>query len=149
MLRRNLYRCILSHIHVHTPPANNVSDPCFECDARSKTETQDQKLRPGVCQVAKLQSQLLQQQREGQGRSNGKADTKLTSQDAARELIADITSTLNVRSSRVLNSTSALSPRPEQNGHHRSFNLNAPTDDELGEVRTTGKTRNNCAAACS
>jgi len=99
--------------------------------------------------VAKLQSQLLQQQREGQGRSNGKADTKLTSQDAARELIADITSTLNVRSSRVLNSTSALSPRPEQNGHHRSFNLNAPTDDELGEVRTTGKTWNNCAAACS
>jgi len=91
-----------------------------------------------MCQVTTLQAQLFQLQNENEGKKKSP-----TSQAAARELIADITSTLSVRSSRVVQSTSALS---QQNGH-RTFNLNAvPTDDELGDVSDTCTKCTNLAA---
>jgi len=78
-----------------------------------------------VFQVETLQSKLMQSERE----IGGKSSKVLTSQDAARELIADITSTLNVRSSRVLQASSATSPR------NSKMNLNAlHSNVGLGEV---------------
>jgi hypothetical protein len=94
-------------------------------------------------QVTTLQAQLLQLQNEI--KIEGKKQLP-TSQVAARELIADITSTLSVRSSRVAQSTSALS---QQNGHRTlaTFNLNAvQTDDELGDVSETCTKCTNLAA---
>jgi hypothetical protein len=68
-----------------------------------------------VFQVAMLQSQLQQVMQENGGKAK-----PTTSQDAARELIADITSTLSVRSSRIMQTSSVKGPTPGQNG---SINL--------------------------
>lgn len=68
-----------------------------------------------VFQVAMLQSQLQQAVQENGGKAKA-----TTSQDAARELIADITSTLSVRSSRIMQTSSGRGPSSGQNG---SINL--------------------------
>ena len=77
---------------------------------------------PESMQVEMLRSQLQNVQMD-QDAGEQKLSKSVSSQHAARELIADITSTLNVRSSRILRSSVATSPRPAQVG---STNLNAP-----------------------
>ena len=72
-------------------------------------------------QVDMLRSQLQNVRTEDA--SDQKQVKSISSQHAARELIADITSTLNVRSSRILQSSLATSPRPGQND---IANINAP-----------------------
>lgn len=78
-----------------------------------------------------LQSQLQTVQMD-QDEGDKKPAKVLSSQHAARELIADITSTLNVRSSRILQSSAVTSPRP---GHNGSLHSIPASNGGFGEVR--------------